>query len=123
MEGNGTPFRHRFRTDGDRLNCIPHRILPDSCSDNFGHANKMALNKEECLRMIGKRLKCLHVNGNNGRLDDHILPFSGNIAALSGILRSLTGKTLVVGPHDNQNCVPKRAIYWAGDGSGNRKRI
>ncbi|QQO08965.1 sugar phosphate isomerase/epimerase family protein [Breznakiella homolactica] len=46
---------------------------------DFGHANEMALNQEQALKLVGKRLKALHVNDNNGVLDDHTLPFAGLI--------------------------------------------
>lgn len=75
--------RRRFASGIDDLLELADRLAQrydnvGICWD-FGHANEMAMNQEECLRMIGNRLKCLHVNDNNGLLDDHILPFSGNI--------------------------------------------
>ncbi|MDL2229021.1 sugar phosphate isomerase/epimerase [Treponema sp. OttesenSCG-928-L16] len=46
---------------------------------DFGHANEMAVNQENALRLVGKRLKALHVNDNNGIRDDHTIPFAGLI--------------------------------------------
>ena len=46
---------------------------------DFGHANEMALKHADALRLAGKRLKALHVNDNNGVLDDHSLPFTGAV--------------------------------------------
>lgn len=43
---------------------------------DFGHANLVGDDQADCLRLVGKRLKCLHVHDNNGKHDDHLLPFS-----------------------------------------------
>jgi sugar phosphate isomerase/epimerase len=44
-----------------------------------GHANITGLPQPEALRIVGKRLKCLHVHDNFGKGDDHRPPFMGNI--------------------------------------------
>lgn len=46
---------------------------------DFGHANLMNWNQPECLEMIGKRLIATHVQDNYGVVDDHLLPFLGNV--------------------------------------------
>ncbi len=46
---------------------------------DFGHANLMSWDQPECLEMIGKRLIATHVQDNYGVIDDHLLPFLGNI--------------------------------------------
>lgn len=46
---------------------------------DFGHANLMNWNQPECLEMIGKRLIATHVQDNYGVVDDHLLPYLGNI--------------------------------------------
>ena len=46
---------------------------------DFGHANLMGIDQREALRVMGKRLKATHVADNSGKLDDHILPFQGNV--------------------------------------------
>ena len=43
---------------------------------DFGHANLIKDDQAECLRMIGKRLKVLHVHDNDGERDDHQVPFT-----------------------------------------------
>ena len=39
----------------------------------------MGIDQREALRVMGKRLKATHVADNSGKLDDHILPFQGNV--------------------------------------------
>ena len=83
MSDKNSRGRRRFASGIDELlglvdHLAEHYDNVGVCWD-FGHGNEMAMNQEECLRMVGKRLKCLHVNDNNGVLDDHILPFSGSI--------------------------------------------
>ncbi|MDL2229018.1 sugar phosphate isomerase/epimerase [Treponema sp. OttesenSCG-928-L16] len=58
---------------------------------DFGHANEMAVKQEKALRLVGKRLKALHVNDNNGVMDDHTLPFAGliNWEALMKVLKEI----------------------------------
>jgi sugar phosphate isomerase/epimerase len=46
---------------------------------DFGHANEMGWNQVEALTLIGSRLISLHVNDNFGVLDDHLLPYHGEI--------------------------------------------
>lgn len=46
---------------------------------DFGHANLMNWNQPECLEMIGKRLIATHVQDNYGVVDDHLLPYLGNV--------------------------------------------
>ncbi len=46
---------------------------------DFGHANLMNWNQPECLEMIGERLIATHVQDNYGVVDDHLLPYLGNV--------------------------------------------
>jgi sugar phosphate isomerase/epimerase len=46
---------------------------------DFGHANEMGWNQVEALKLIGSRLISLHVNDNFGVLDDHLMPYHGEI--------------------------------------------
>lgn len=49
------------------------------CYD-FGHANLVSgCNHRENLEMIGSRLRALHIQDNHGSVDEHLLPFHGNI--------------------------------------------
>jgi len=44
-----------------------------------GHAHLQGLKQGEALRALGARLKCLHVADNDGRGDQHVLPFYGTV--------------------------------------------
>jgi sugar phosphate isomerase/epimerase len=48
------------------------------CYD-FGHANLVGGNQRQDLNIIGDRLKCLHVQDNDGISDIHTLPFYGTV--------------------------------------------
>ncbi len=68
---------HRYCQEPDELCEIADALGFGVCWD-FGHAN-ISINKQsEALSYIGKRLKVLHVNDNNGVDDIHIPPFTGN---------------------------------------------
>jgi sugar phosphate isomerase/epimerase len=45
---------------------------------DFGHVNLIGDDQRECLRAVGKRLKAVHVHDNNGKHDDHAIPFSSS---------------------------------------------
>jgi sugar phosphate isomerase/epimerase len=49
-----------------------------ACWD-FGHGNFLYKDQGIALRTLGKRLKALHVNDNDGNGDDHLLPFHGTV--------------------------------------------
>lgn len=49
-----------------------------ACWD-FGHGNFLYKDQRIALNTLGKRLKGTHVQDNNGKEDDHMLPFHGNI--------------------------------------------
>lgn len=44
-----------------------------------GHGHLQGLKQGEALRALGGRLKCLHVADNDGRSDQHVLPFCGTV--------------------------------------------
>ena len=46
---------------------------------DFGHANEAGLNQVECLKLLGKRIKAVHVNDNTAVFDDHLTPFCGSV--------------------------------------------
>ena len=48
------------------------------CLDT-GHLNIAGKAQTEMIRLIGKRLKVLHIHDNYGSLDQHVLPGQGNI--------------------------------------------
>ncbi len=61
--------------------------LVDSYNDDkikicwdFGHANiTYGESQSYALKLVGNRLRCVHVQDNNGSNDDHFIPFAGNI--------------------------------------------
>lgn len=60
--------------------------LVDSFHSNYvgicwdtGHAHIEGVNQRACLNKIGNRLKVLHVQDNNGIIDQHTAPFYGTI--------------------------------------------
>lgn len=67
---------HRYCQEPDELCEIADALGIGVCWD-FGHANIGALKQSEALSYVGKRLKILHVNDNNGVDDIHIPPFTG----------------------------------------------
>ena len=69
---------HRYGQDADELVEIADALGIGICWD-FGHANLAGFKQSEALAYVGKRLKVLHVNDNNGADDDHIAPFMGNV--------------------------------------------
>ena len=45
-----------------------------------GHANQMKLDQGRAIRVMGSRIKVLHINDNHyGGRDEHLLPFMGNV--------------------------------------------
>jgi sugar phosphate isomerase/epimerase len=44
-----------------------------------GHAHMQGLEQGKDLRLLGGRLKMLHIQDNNGQTDQHLLPFMGTI--------------------------------------------
>lgn len=62
------------------------RDLVDAVNDplvgicwDTGHANLLGLDQLRSLRVIGKRLKAVHIQDNRGFKDDHLAPFMGDI--------------------------------------------
>ncbi len=69
---------YRFCTEIEDVCRVADYFSSGVCFD-FGHANSMGLDQGNALRMIGSRLTAIHVNDNNGKSDEHLLPFFGNI--------------------------------------------
>ena len=44
-----------------------------------GHAHMQGLEQRKELRILGDRLKVLHIQDNNGQADQHLLPFMGTV--------------------------------------------
>ncbi len=79
------PFR-RYCSTAENLRTVidsvrvtvsdPTRI--GACLDT-GHANACGLDHYAAVKVLGSRLKMLHVNDNGGLADDHIPPFTGTV--------------------------------------------
>ncbi|MBQ8813212.1 MAG: sugar phosphate isomerase/epimerase [Lachnospiraceae bacterium] len=73
----GTPWR--FGCTAEELVALAdsfHSPAVGICWD-FGHANLSRLDQPKELRLIGERLKTVHVADNLGVKDDHFIPFEG----------------------------------------------
>ena len=46
---------------------------------DFGHAQVQGVDQGQQLRLLGSRLKVTHVHDNDGRSDQHLLPFNGKV--------------------------------------------
>ena len=46
---------------------------------DFGHAQVQGVDQAQQLRLLGPRLKVTHVHDNDGRSDQHLLPFNGKV--------------------------------------------
>lgn len=57
----------------DLVDSIPGNV--GVCWD-FGHANLLGDDQAESLKLVGKRLKVIHVHDNDGKRDDHQVPFT-----------------------------------------------
>lgn len=59
----------------DTLNAEAGEEIFGFCYD-VGHANVVGNRIEADLKLLGKRLKTLHIHDNDGRVDKHMLPFT-----------------------------------------------
>lgn len=87
--------QRRFGTNPEELMELADKLSKDFgnvgiCWD-FGHANEAGLNQAECLKLLGKRIKALHVNDNSAVFDEHLTPFCGSIPweELMQVLRAI----------------------------------
>lgn len=46
---------------------------------DFGHANEAGLDHVKALKLLGRRIKVLHINDNLTVYDDHMTPFCGSV--------------------------------------------
>jgi len=67
-----------------------NEALVGICWDT-GHAHIQHLDQGKAIRSIGKRLKATHIQDNDGRSDQHLLPFYGSVdwSAIIDALRSI----------------------------------
>lgn len=79
----GKTVVHRFSSLPEELIALCDDYSCDTvglCWD-FGHGNTAIPDRHpEGIRMLGSRLKCVHVDDNLGIIDDHFIPFRGKIA-------------------------------------------
>lgn len=69
---------HRYCQSPDELCEVADALGIGICWD-FGHANTVGFKQSEALSYVGKRLKVLHVNDNDGIEDEHLAPFMGMV--------------------------------------------
>ena len=69
---------HRYCQEPEELCQIVDALGVGVCWD-FGHANMVGLKQSEALAYIGKRLKCVHIQDNNGVIEDYSAPFMGTV--------------------------------------------
>lgn len=62
----------------DTMNAQSTGIEFGICWD-FGHAHLNGLDQSAALRLVGSRLKALHVDDNHGVTDEHLCPYFGTI--------------------------------------------
>lgn len=77
----GPKTKRRFSSHADELVALIDAYNDDrigACWD-FGHGNFLYKDQRLALRTLGKRLKALHVNDNDGTGDYHMFPFHGTI--------------------------------------------
>lgn len=81
FEYKSAPYQHIYCA-----NVYEQVTLIDSFNDpqhvgacyDFGHANLVGGFHRQNLNILGKRVKAIHVQDNQGLADDHFLPFHGN---------------------------------------------
>lgn len=82
FEYKSFPYQHIFCANiYEQVELIDSFNDPEhvgACYD-FGHANLVGGFHKQNLKILGKRLKAIHVQDNKGLEDEHLLPFHGNI--------------------------------------------
>lgn len=69
---------HRYCQEPEDLCEVADALGIGICWD-FGHANTVGFCQSEALAHVGKRLRVLHVNDNDGIEDEHLPPFVGTV--------------------------------------------
>ncbi|WP_409346066.1 sugar phosphate isomerase/epimerase family protein [Paenibacillus sp. MBLB4367] len=59
------------------VDALDHPLI-GACWDT-GHAHVMMVDQASAFRMLGSRLKALHIHDNDGVKDQHLLPYQGTI--------------------------------------------
>ncbi|HLR51396.1 MAG TPA: sugar phosphate isomerase/epimerase family protein [Candidatus Avamphibacillus sp.] len=73
--------KRRFSSHAGELAALVdafHTTKVGACWD-FGHGNRLYKDQRIALRTLGKRLKATHINDNDGKSDEHMFPFHGNV--------------------------------------------
>ena len=71
-------MENMFFTNPEQLAEIADRLNCGICWD-IGHANLGGFSQSHALRLLGKRIKVLHLHDNYGKADNHNAPYFGNI--------------------------------------------
>lgn len=72
----------RYCAEFDELAGLIAKFNSDNvcCCWDFGHANvAFGAAQYDNMRKMGSLLKCTHIHDNNGKADQHLMPFYGNI--------------------------------------------
>ncbi len=70
--------KHRFGSTAEEILALAEHLDATNCWD-FGHAHTSGVPQGDSLRLLGKRLSCLHINDNHAGLDEHLMPYFGTI--------------------------------------------
>ena len=62
----------------DKLNELAGKEVFGFCLDT-GHAALLGRDFRQIVPVLGKRIKCLHIHDNDGRIDRHLAPMTGKI--------------------------------------------
>lgn len=76
--GISLAMENMFTTSPEQLAEIADRLNCGVCWD-IGHANFGGFSQSDSLRLLGKRVKVLHLHDNYGQRDNHNAPYFGNI--------------------------------------------
>lgn len=71
----------------DELNALAGEKLFGFCFDT-GHAHLARQNLYRAVKIMGSRIKALHIQDNAGHLDDHMIPYTGSVD-WDGFLKAL----------------------------------
>lgn len=89
------------------IDALDHRLI-GACWDT-GHAHVQLVDQAAAFRMLGSRLKALHIHDNDGARDQHLLPYQGTIdwSSLVGALKEIQyGGDFTYEAHNGVNKLP-----------------
>ncbi len=68
------------------IECVNHPLF--HAVWDVGHANMQEMPQDEALRLLGYHIRALHIHDNMGDMDDHLVPYLGNVS-LDSIMTGL----------------------------------